>query len=402
MIREDLLKKYHKNTKETIADFKSFIDELTIEDIEPWAKEYTASIQEEISDMESRGDTKHPLYTLYKSAVNDKAVLFRSFLWHIGTEGFMTEKSPLSTLDSFGELVEQKIKELFSDEPYQFMLKTDLTSKLGETKITGKQKTDIAGTLTQNYKNIEILFPNYENTKGLRTTTQQLLDFIALKCTKTGDKTLDISLKEFIKLRGLKDTKEAKKNIDEDILTLSIIKVKLTDSTGTDFVSVIQKTRLWNNGSRTVQLSDDLYNSLRENPAFSLYPVFLLKINSKKNPNSYYFGKKLADYKNQNAGKSNENVISVKSLLKASPEIAPYNKKHFKQLILNPFIRDMNELTKQDNSFSWGLLSPERKAITKQGLQSLNYDIFINSYVKYNWEKLQIQKKGGNGALIGG
>ena len=77
------------------------------------------------------------------------------------------------------------------------------------------------------------------------------------------------------------------------------------------------------------------------------FNVKIFQINLHKNPNSYQLVRRLLLHHNMNFSKSNANIISIKSLLE-STSIPTYeqikSKGRLKQLIIEPFERDLNFL----------------------------------------------------------
>jgi len=85
------------------------------------------------------------------------------------------------------------------------------------------------------------------------------------------------------------------------------------------------------------------------------FNVKIFQINLHKNPNSYQLARRLLLHHNMNFSKSNANIISIKSLLE-STSIPTYeqikSKGRLKQLIIEPFERDLNFL-QTTNILQW-------------------------------------------------
>lgn len=118
------------------------------------------------------------------------------------------------------------------------------------------------------------------------------------------------------------------------------------------------------------------------------YPLSLLKVNTRLNPNSYYFGKKIVSHHNINADKANSNIISVKTLLECTPELATYeevmnsNKNLYDRIILR-FERDLTELVNNETLVSWNYCNSKHQPLTSGQKQPLNHDTFIGLYVEF-------------------
>ena len=64
--------------------------------------------------------------------------------------------------------------------------------------------------------------PSYEQLAGLKTSTHQLFDALVIALTESGAKstTVILSLSDYMKRRGLKDRKEARKQFTADLAVL--------------------------------------------------------------------------------------------------------------------------------------------------------------------------------------
>lgn len=87
------------------------------------------------------------------------------------------------------------------------------------------------------------------------------------------------------------------------------------------------------------------------------YPEGILAINTRENPNSYYFANKIYEHNKINKSKNNANSISVRSLIEASPVFVGIEDiprpAMFKERVLARFERDMNELILKDVIKGW-------------------------------------------------
>ena len=141
-------------------------------------------------------------------------------------------------------------------------------------------------------------------------------------------------------------------------------------------------------GIITFTFSQDFYNILLGYPVMP-YPPQLWTLNSKRNPNSYYLLRKIAEHKNMNAGKKNEDIISVKTLLASAPFIPSYgvvtkSDRHYDTRIIQPFERDMDALT---DTLKWEYCHSNNARITDEEAASLDYSLFSKLLVHIQWEQ---------------
>ena len=91
------------------------------------------------------------------------------------------------------------------------------TNALTKIKPSTKKRNTIidpiTGTATITQGNLSITIPDFTKLTGFRTSTYQLLDALTVALTETGAKSpaVALSLEEYMKKRGLKDKKEARK-----------------------------------------------------------------------------------------------------------------------------------------------------------------------------------------------
>ena len=117
------------------------------------------------------------------------------------------------------------------------------------------------------------------------------------------------------------------------------------------------------------------------------YPPQLYALNNKRNPNSFYFLRKIAEHKNMNVGKKNEDTISVKTLLSASPYLPAYKKvmatdRHLDTRIINPFERDMDALA---DTLKWEYCHRNGEPLSNEELSKFNYQLFKDCLIHTTW-----------------
>ena len=110
-----------------------------------------------------------------------------------------------------------------------------------------------------------------------------------------------------------------------------------------------------------------------------------LAIDDRYNKSSYYFLTRLSEHVNMNCFKSNRDIISVQTLLNATPEIPTYDEvergRHYRQQIIEPFERDMNALEKI-GAIKWEYCHSNGLPLTDDELE-MSYDIFIKLLIKF-------------------
>jgi hypothetical protein len=272
------------------------------------------------------------------------------------------------------------------------------TNALTKIKPSTKRNTiidTITGTATITQGNLSITIPDFTKLTGFRTSTYQLLDALTVALTETGAKSpvVALSLEEYMKKRGLKDKKEARKQVTDDLETLFNAKISFKEKRKKgqeqDFHDIrIIDSKGIRKGIITVTFGTAFYNILLGYPIMP-YPAQLWELNSKRNPNSFYLLRKIAEHKNMNVGKKNEDIIAVKTLLAVAPNLPSYEEvmntdRAISRRIIEPFERDMDAL---EDTLTWTYCHSNNTPLTDEELSSMSYDTFISLLIKIDWKQ---------------
>ena len=272
------------------------------------------------------------------------------------------------------------------------------TNALTKIKPSTKRNTiidTITGTATITQGNLSITIPDFTKLTGFKTSTYQLLDALTVALTETGAKSsvVALSLEEYMKKRGLKDKKEARKQVADDLETLFnatiSFKEKRKKGQEQDFHDIrIIDSKGIRKGIITVSFGTVFYNILLGYPIMP-YPSQFWELNSKRNPNSFYLLRKIAEHKNMNVGKKNEDIIAVKTLLAVAPNLPSYEEvmntdRAISRRIIEPFERDMDAL---EDTLTWTYCHSNNTPLTDEELSSMSYDTFISLLIKIDWKQ---------------
>ena len=279
---------------------------------------------------------------------------------------------------------------------------TNRLTKINARKRDRLKPDPISGALKITYGDFTIEIKNFPKTEGLRTSSHQLLDALMQEATRNGFKSqiVRILVKDFMNMRGLKDEKEARKQINADLETLSNIRISFTENRkgnrGQDFINVsIIGTYGIKKGYIQAVIDLVFFEQVVKNYNVMPYPQTLYTLNGNNNPNSFYFGRKITEHKNMNYFKPNADIISVEKLLKSSPVMPSYdevskNGRHYVQQIINPFERDMNAL---NETLTWEYCHSNGTPLSEQDFDILygndknnpSYNLFMTLLVKITW-----------------
>lgn len=271
---------------------------------------------------------------------------------------------------------------------------TNALTKLRATEGKGLKIDSITGDATIRNGNSILTIPNYAQLTGLKTSTYQLLDAITVALTESGAKspTVILPLEEYMKRRGLKDRKEAKAQAKADMEILRGASFSWEEKRGKktesySFVNLADSGEIRRNGDIVFTYGNTFYNILLGYPVMP-YPAQLQTLNSKRNPNSYYLLRKIAEHKNMNIGKKNENIIAVKTLLSIAPFLPSYDEvmetdRALNRRIIEPFERDMDAL---EDTLSWSYCHSLDQPLTDEELKAMSYSTFEGLLIHTEWK----------------
>ena len=265
----------------------------------------------------------------------------------------------------------------------------------GNTRIDPITKT---ATITTPIKggSLILTIPNYDQLTGLKTSTHQLLDALVIDLTESGAKstTVILSLSDYMKRRGLKDRKEARKQFTADLNVLLGASLTWEENRGASTLATkgISLTDSWEWADKkktaiAYTFGQSFYKALLGYPVMP-YPAQLQTLNAKKNPNSYFLLRKIAEQKNMNVSDVNHgDIISVETLLSVAPYIPTYEEvmrgnRNTLNRIIEPFERDMDAL---EDTLKWEYCHSKGTPLSQEELDSLSYDLFKGLLVKIKW-----------------
>jgi hypothetical protein len=245
------------------------------------------------------------------------------------------------------------------------------------TKIKDPAQLDLTGKATITTKDFRLYIEGYDKlVNGANTSAVKFFDAAVITCSRNRDPLARIPLKEYMELRGLKDEKEARKQIKADMEVLKAVKFeyKGTGKGRGDWLSLSLyggRAGIYR-GVIEFRFTPEFYASIPENQ-FMFIPKEYFSTRDRYNPHTAYFIRRIAEHKRMNLGKPNENIIGVETLVNASPLFPKYEDVYyqFTQKILEPFERDMDAIT----SIKWHYA----------GDPPTNYTEFITSSVVITW-----------------
>lgn len=202
----------------------------------------------------------------------------------------------------------------------------------------------------------EIRFQYVDGVKPFGLVALRTLDILRLQLakqfpakTKEAEKyaKIELSMAEYLSLTGLNSQKDAKKQLQEALLTLSCLRI---DERNRFDYPILTSCEMLRSGIRAT-FSKRFLESLTGKGVYALpFVTAGLQIRMRKNPYAYYFLQKLTDHYNRNRNRQEAaGHIRVKSLIEATPSFPSYREIKtdggITRRMFEPLRRDMDALS---------------------------------------------------------
>ena len=281
------------------------------------------------------------------------------------------------------------------DSNFHVLHQGPLTNQVTKLRQKDAEVDLVAEKMTSRRGDIWIEYPMADKIK---TSAFQLFDALTMIFTETGAKgeeNLRLSLTNYMELRKLSDRKETRKQVKEDIHFLKSASLNWIGEDGKlNFVNFFDHGNFDpNTGDIEFSFTKRFGNILLNYPTMS-YSVLTLQTDNKRNPNSYYFLRKIQEHKRMNIGTQRADIISVKTLidsaLNISLEEASAKGRHITRDTIDRFERDMDALCEV---LTWEYCHSKGKPVTDEELQDMDYKTFENLLVKVTWRNYPDQSQ---------
>ena len=295
------------------------------------------------------------------------------------------------------EQLQQMLEKLRNNKHFALMRQGTAINELAKVTTSKNEEVNVlTGTVNIKKSGFLVTIENISALAGLRTSTHKLLDELMMKFTEGNGESLIVNmpLSEHMRQRGLKDEKEARRQVKEDLETLSKITLSFNqeiEGKPKDFFNLkIIGSHGIKNGVITASFDAAFHELILKYQVMPM-PRAFLTLSDRHNPNSYHLGRRIALHKNMNYGKPNEDIISVGTLLDACPnlanheEIYNHGKSDYKRRIIEPFERDMHALEATE-IFTWEYCHSNGLHLSNKELEDFNYDVFKGLLIKIYWK----------------
>ena len=302
--------------------------------------------------------------------------------------------------------ISQPLPLIDKEQNYYLLAQSNTSNKLHKKitmKIASPAQFDLFGNGTVASSDFRLFIRGYQElVNGVNQSAAMLLDSLMITATQAGLQStlVNLPIKEYMSMRGLKDEKETRIQVKRDIDALERVSfeykgigkqrgawLKVSIAGGT--VGQIK------NGDIIFRFNQDFFDSFRVSEKtrylYMYFPREALQGNIRQHPHKYWLARKISEHKRMNLGKANQDIIGVDTLIAACPNMPTYEEVirstgAITQRIIEPFERDMDEL---NQSLSWHYTDSE------EGPQ--DYQSFMSATVTIHWHYYPDTKKLENG-----
>lgn len=274
---------------------------------------------------------------------------------------------------------------------------TNIINRVGKSNI---KENDITGVGSVKISGVEVYIDNCKENM-ISITTNRVFDLIMLKFTEVipyGEKTplevidekreININLLEFMEKCGLKDKKEARKQLTTELETLYNTSLRWTETRAiaekgrkrkvmsemeynTRIIDSIgiEKGKIINNNVATIKLNMDMAKYFTYTGYICPYNMNVLKLSAKTYANP--IAKTLLELANINKNNPKRKfIVTVETILKRLDKIRVYEslkrKSGFSRRIIEPLEKAFEELIKENVLESWEYLKANGEKFTDE------------------------------------
>lgn len=158
--------------------------------------------------------------------------------------------------------------------------------------------------------------------------------------TRYVSKVIKFSLDDYMRLRGLKNRKQAREQLTED--NEEFAELWLDYGNGGRGSRIVEAKPYIKNSESIYYLTDTAFIMLSSNASTQYYPEYLMSLTG----NAYMIGAFIEDHIRRNIGNPNETRISIIRLLESTtlPLASEVQPKHYRLRIIEPFFSNLSKV----------------------------------------------------------
>lgn len=360
-----------------------------------------ARVDEQLRDPIKLNEVVDLLQKTFKDI--DKQFLFKEYAKSLHYEAarghwnYCKSRNLVNCIKQIEDYIMEQAKQKFKDD-YGFEAKCDFSLSRNSRHIAQLRKPHermldplkVDDSIV-NYDLGDIVL-SFNKEKKLNVQGLKMLDFLLVQSNNSNyfkDDSFQIPIKNYMEICGLTSYRNAKKQIANGLMNLMNLKVTIKDDEKKSKINIYQEQLIRKfiikNGYLFVRLDEPLIYMIRTSRYMTL-PNQLFRINNVKFPNSYYLLKRVSEHKNINKNSTNEDILTIKTLLESCPNLPKYNEiktsGQINQRIKDPFFRDLDHLAE---TFTYELFTANKVRITVERAKELPFEEFENIRIHIKW-----------------
>lgn len=268
-----------------------------------------------------------------------------------------------------------------------------------KTQLSMFNYNNITNTAGITINSVQMFIEHYKDDDcEITTNTWVFLNYLLHYNVAKGNQTpkvISFHVREYMDTRGLKDYRSARNQIEREMKNLNKITLSFTDKgKGKDVeaknfmkIGIGGNEYAINRGQVYFRLTDTFHDIVTKRFYLMPFPLRIFKLNMKYDAGQYYLLTRIAEHKNMNRNKPNENRISVQTLIDACPIYPRYEEikeqGRISQRIIEPFEKDMDNI----EEIKWHYVKAKGERLTdkEKDEATSNYHQWADLIVEIEW-----------------
>lgn len=294
---------------------------------------------------------------------------------------------------------------------YDKILQDITTNTLAKLSLKRMKRSEIMNIASTTMDGVEIDIKNFD-TITLNAQTKRVLDVLVLKLTSQmpynataeevdKNRLVNINIKEFMELCGLKDIKEARKQLKETKKALFEVHIhyenerlkKRVDARLIDAVEEDFDTKRDGNVSFyfTMNMARHLSRAYPMHISLNMF-----KIDMRRYPHARNMSRAFYVHHNMNKNKKNSNRMSIENILKWLPDMPTHEEvlsdgRQIRQRVIEPFERSLNSLIEYGIITRWIYLNSDGSNIPDDQIAVIKYEDWIGLLIEFELKDYPLQ-----------
>lgn len=230
---------------------------------------------------------------------------------------------------------------------------------------------------------------------SIKQSTKKVFTRILEEVGKNPKREININFDDYAKVRGVKDKKKLRQQFKNDLMILQLTIISSTEKNAKEEtryfgINLFDKLEYDFHGNATIKLGESFFEILKSNPTMLLPKAYYLT-DDRNHPHTASFIETISRFKKMNIDKTNNDILSVETLINNCPTIPSYeevkNSRRYKERIIIPFDRDLEEVVNMGVIKEYIYYYENGKPLGNTAVTSLKYEDFIRCNIRFTWDE---------------